>query len=64
MCKNAGFPEPALAANVCFTDSIVRKNKSFVWKGRCQEKTVVFACGICGRRKRNQQTKIGGYVFL
>ena len=28
-----------LAANACFTDSIVWKNKSFVWKGRRQEKT-------------------------
>ena len=32
--QNAGFPEPALAANVCFADSIVCKNKSFVWKAK------------------------------
>ena len=38
-CKNADFPEPALVANARFTDSIVWKNKSFVWKGRRQEKT-------------------------
>ena len=32
-----------LAANACFADSVVWKNKSFVWKGRRQEKHCVFA---------------------
>ena len=40
-CKSAGFHEPALAANVHFADSIVSKNKSFVWKRRRQEKSTV-----------------------
>ena len=55
--NNAGFPEPALAANVRFADFIVYK-KSFVWKERRQEKDVVSAHFICGKRKINQQTKI------
>ena len=58
-CKNAGFPEPALVANVHFADSTVWKYKSFVWKRRRQEKTAVFAYVICGKQKRNQQTKMG-----
>ena len=55
-----------LVANVRFANSVVWKNKSFVWKGHCQEKHCVFADIICGKQKRNQQTKIGDsvYVFL
>ena len=53
-----------LAAKVCFADSIVWKNKSFVWKVGRQEKHCVFAYVLCGKRKRNQRTKIGDYVFL
>ena len=53
-----------LAANARFADSVVWKNKSFVWKGHRQEKHCVFAYIICGKRKRNQQIKIGDYVFL
>ena len=41
-CKNAGFREPAMAANTHFADSIVWKNESFVWKGRSQEKRTAF----------------------
>ena len=62
-CKSASFPEPALAGNACFADSIVWKNKSFVWKERHQEKNCVFAHVICGKRKRNQRNKIGGMFF-
>ena len=40
-CKNAGFPGPALAANAPFADYTVWKNKSFVWKGCCQEKNAL-----------------------
>ena len=53
-----------LVANARFADSIAWKNKSFVWKGHHQEKHCVFAHVICGKRKRNQQTKMGDYVFL
>ena len=63
--QNAGFPEPALAANVCFADSIVWKNKSFVWKAKdaAKKKTPFLHMVICGKRKRNQQTKKVGYIF-
>ena len=37
-CKNAGLNEPAMAAKARFADSIVWRNKSFVWKGHCQKK--------------------------
>ena len=63
-CRNAGFPEPALTANARSADSIVWKNKSFVWKGCHQEKHCIFAYVICGKRKRNQRTKIGGGTFF
>ena len=46
-----------------FADSIVWKNKSFVWKGRYQEKNCIFAYIICRKRKRKQRTKIGGIFF-
>ena len=39
---NAGFLEPALAANARFADSFVWKNKSFLWKRRRQEKKTAF----------------------
>ena len=53
-----------LVANARFADSIVWKNKNFVWNGHRQEKHCIFAYVIFGKRKRNQQTKIGDYVFL
>ena len=53
-----------MAANVHFAGSIVWKNKTFLWRGCHQEKHWVFAYVICGKRKRNERTKIGDYVFL
>ena len=40
------------------------EKQSFLWKGHRQEKNCVFAYVICGKWKRDHQTKIGGYVFL
>ena len=54
-CKNAGFPEPALAANVRFPDSIV-------WKGRHQEKNCVFSCYLW-KMKEKPANKNGGLCF-
>ena len=67
-CKSASFPEPAPAANACFADSFIWKNKLKL----CLERTppgkknvflhTVYV--ICGKRKRNQQNKIGGICFF
>ena len=51
-CKIAGFPEPALVANVHFADSIVWKNKSFVWNAHRQENKCVFAYVIFWKTKQ------------
>ena len=40
------------------------KTKALFGKDSARVKNCVFAYLICGKRKRNQQTKIGGYVFL
>ena len=37
------------SANARFADSIVWKNKSFLWKGHRQEKNCVFEYVICGK---------------
>ena len=60
--KNAGFPEPALAAN----GSIIWKN---IWtalfgKDAAKKKNCIFAYIICGKWKKNQWTKIWANVFL
>ena len=39
------------------------KTKALFGKDAARKKTVVFAYVICGKRKRNQQTKIGGMFF-
>ena len=60
-CKSAGFPEPALAADVCLADYIAWKNKSFVWKGCCQEKkNCVFATLFVER----QTSGLNGGVYF
>ena len=55
------FLEPALAANARFADSIVWKNKSFLWKGHRQEK---FCIRYFWKMKEKPENLNRGYVFL
>ena len=52
-----------MAANGRFADSIVWKTKALFGKDSARKK-LFFVHIICGKQKRNQQTKIEGYVFL
>ena len=65
--KNERFPEPALATNAHFANSILfGKTKALFGKDTTRKKNGVFAYVnvICGKRKRNQLTKIGGLMFF
>ena len=57
--------EPALVANVRFTDFIVCKNKSFVWKGHGQKKINVFLHALfLANEIETRKQKLGGYVWM
>ena len=56
-CKNAGFSEPAMAANAHFADSIVWKNKCFVWKDAARKKTVFLHKLVMENERENSELK-------
>ena len=51
------------AANACFTDSIVWKNKSFVWKGHHQEKTAFLHTLFVENERETNELKSGTMFF-
>ena len=57
------FLQPALVANVRFADSIVWKNKSFLWKGHRQEKNCVFALRYFWKMKEKPANLNRGVCF-
>ena len=40
------------------------KTKALFGEDTARKEKCVFACVICGKPKRNQRTKLRGYVFL
>ena len=62
--NNAAFLEPAQAANAHFADSIVWKNKSFLWKGRHQEKNAFLRTLFVENEIETSKLKWGGGMFF